>query len=169
MEPTCQFKGKTYRFVGNQGIECRCLVNGYKCNQRNMEEVDRDVFIGEMNSEGFLCTRVWKEVFEVEPFFQKMDQHFERTTIPVEKDFNLSVWKVTDTLYIDWWIGHRSFALLAFHPHQLSYHENKIAQTVRLMVAHADNIDEFIEKVFQIKKTLPSNVLCRICNPRANS
>ena len=62
-EQTCTFRGKRYRFVGNPAITCKCLSNGQKCNQREMLPVDGgDHFIGSFGPEGFLCTKVWKEI-----------------------------------------------------------------------------------------------------------
>jgi hypothetical protein len=33
-----------------------------KCSQQGLREVDKECFIGKMDKEGFLCTRVWKEI-----------------------------------------------------------------------------------------------------------
>lgn len=51
---------KEYTFVGNPDIECKCLSNGRKCNQRNMQEILDNPW--EYVNPGKICTRVWKEV-----------------------------------------------------------------------------------------------------------
>lgn len=56
------FRGDTYRFVGNPNIKCECLSNGGLCNQENMKPLDRQYFIGKHDAEGKICTKMWVKV-----------------------------------------------------------------------------------------------------------
>ncbi len=62
MEQRCEFRGKHYKFIGDPTIECKCLSNGHRCNQRSMLPAPSDCFMGRMDSDGFLCSLIWKEI-----------------------------------------------------------------------------------------------------------
>ncbi len=53
--------GVEYTFVGNKDIVCKCLSNGQRCNQRNMDEILSNPWKGDFKS-GKFCERVWKPV-----------------------------------------------------------------------------------------------------------
>lgn len=62
-----EFRGQKYTFVGDPTIKCNCLANGHRCDQQAMAPSEPDCFIGKMDSEGFLCTRIWKVVKDNQP------------------------------------------------------------------------------------------------------
>lgn len=52
-----------YKFVGNPEIVCKCMSNGQKCNQRNMEDIlENPFFKTSENSLGYVCNRMYKRV-----------------------------------------------------------------------------------------------------------
>lgn len=56
------FRGKQYEFVGNSDIQCKCMSNGQKCNQNQMEQLNNSPFVGTSDKVGYLCLRMWKEI-----------------------------------------------------------------------------------------------------------
>lgn len=56
------FDNRKFEFVGDHTIECHCLSNGGKCDQRNMERIETNPFTIVSDKATQLCIRMWKEV-----------------------------------------------------------------------------------------------------------
>jgi hypothetical protein len=52
-----------YKFIGNPEIVCKCMSNGQKCNQRNMEVISENPFFKTSeDSLSYVCNRMYKRV-----------------------------------------------------------------------------------------------------------
>jgi hypothetical protein len=55
------FGGHEFEFIGDAQIVCKCLSNGRRCNQRDMEQIDENPWI-DAGEDGKVCKRVWREL-----------------------------------------------------------------------------------------------------------